>query len=122
MDKSWNPPYPAGQHRRSGRKSSHAKNDLRLKRPVDGSAKRQAFVKTAKETKKRRRKWRWQSHGGQFFHTETFSTGERQSVDIFLRYQQHHFMPAVTQHFCHGDAGKKMSASSSACDYCIHKI
>ena len=37
------------------------------------------------ETKKRRRKWRRQSHGRQFFHSEIFAARERQSVNIFLR-------------------------------------
>jgi hypothetical protein len=31
-------------------------------------------------------------------------------------------VPAVTEHFCHRDAGKKMSAGSSTCNYCIHKF
>jgi len=30
-------------------------------------------------------------------------------------------VPAIAQHFRHGDAGKKMSPGPSACNHCIHK-
>src|SRR5947208_7224235 len=53
VNKCSNAAYAPGQHRRSGSEPAHAEDHLGLEFPIDGSAKRQAFIKTPEETKER---------------------------------------------------------------------
>ena len=82
MDKSRNTAYPTGQHRCGRSKSAHAENDLRFEGRVDRSTKRQAFVKTPKETKKRRRKWRGNPTVGNFSQLGNFRRPDKARASI----------------------------------------
>src|SRR5437868_6351078 len=66
------------------------------------------------------REWRGQSDAWKFFERNFRMLFQGQGVHIFFGNEEQYFMAALAKHFRHGQAGKQMSASSTACNDCVH--
>src|SRR5213078_3106306 len=84
VNKSGNATHAAGQNRRGGSEPAHAKDGLRIKFLIDGSATSKALCEAAEKTENGRGIKRREPNGGQFFELKLRTGGKRESVDFLL--------------------------------------
>ena len=82
---------------------------------------RKAFVEAPNKRENRGRKRRGQRDGRQFLEAKIRSPLDREGVDLLLGNEEQRLVPALAQHFRHGETGKEMPARSSTCDHGVHE-
>ena len=110
----------SSKYRRRRRESAHAEHHLGFVTAVNRATARQTFIETANKTENGGREGRGQSDAWKFFERNFRMLFQGQGVHIFFGNEEQYFMAALAKHFRHGQAGKQMSASSTACNDCVH--
>src|SRR5690242_4425975 len=121
VEEGRDPAQTSREHRCGRSETTHPEDNLGLEAAEDRPAKGKAFAEPPNKRKDRRRKRRRQRDRRQSLVAEFGSAFDREGIDLLFRNKKEHLVAPRPQHFCHGQTGKEMSASSAAGDHRIHE-